>query len=225
MRHAQPDVDLVVVDDGSRDRTAAVAEQSGARVLRLPFNLGVGAAVRTGLHYAAASGSDRAVVIDADGQHDPAGIAALLAALDDGADLVIGSRFEPGAPAYTVGRTRRRAMQLLQTIVRLRTGRRFTDVTSGFRAMDRAVIELLAAEYPAEYLADTVEALLIVHDRGLRIEEVPAAMRPRAGGVPSSRGVLLAINYLRLLVGILSSTIFRPRVNPPTPPTTREEPG
>jgi glycosyltransferase involved in cell wall biosynthesis len=151
LRRAQPNVDLVVVDDGSRDRTAAVAEEAGARVLRLPFNLGVGAAVRTGLHYAAANGAERAVVIDADGQHDPAGIAALLAALDDGADLVIGSRFEPGAPAYTVGRTRRRAMRLLQAIVRLRTGRRFTDVTSGFRAMDRPVIDLLAAEYPVEW--------------------------------------------------------------------------
>jgi glycosyltransferase involved in cell wall biosynthesis len=225
LRRAQPDVDLVVVDDGSRDRTAVVAEEVGARVLRLPFNLGVGAAVRTGLHYAATSGADRAVVIDADGQHDPAGIAALLAALDDGADLVIGSRFEPGAPAYAVGRTRRRAMRLLQAIVRMRTGRRFTDVTSGFRAMDRPVVELLAAEYPAEYLADTVEALLIVHDRGLRIEEVPAAMRPRAGGVPSSRGVLLALNYLRLLVGIVSSTIFRRRGSSQPPRTAREEQG
>jgi glycosyltransferase involved in cell wall biosynthesis len=215
----------VVVDDGSRDGTAAVAEQAGARVLRLPFNLGVGAAVRTGLHYAAMSGAERAVVIDADGQHDPAGIAALLATLDEGADLVIGSRFEDGAPAYAVGRTRRRAMRLLQAIVRMRTGRRFTDVTSGFRAMDRPVIELLAAEYPAEYLADTVEALLIVHDRGLRVEEVPVAMRPRAGGVPSSRGLLLAVNYLRLLVGILSSAIFRRRVNSPPTPTERKEQG
>jgi glycosyltransferase involved in cell wall biosynthesis len=211
LRRVQPDVDLVVVDDGSRDRTAAVAAASGARVLRLPFNLGVGGAVRTGLHYAARSGYARAVVVDADGQHDPAGVATLLHGLDAGADLVIGSRFAPGAGDYQVGRTRRRAMRLLQWVVRLRTGRRFTDVTSGFRAMSRPVIELLAAEYPAEYLADTVEALLIVHDRGLRIDEVPVAMRPRTGGVPSSRGVLLAVNYLRLLVGIMSSTMFRPR--------------
>lgn len=213
LRRAQPDVDLVVVDDGSRDHTAAAAESGGARVLRLPFNLGVGGAVRTGLHYAAGGGYDRAVVVDADGQHDPASIATLLAALDGGADLVIGSRFVPGAPDYPVGRTRRRAMRLLERIVRLRTGRRFTDVTSGFRAMDRPVIELLAAEYPAEYLADTVEALLIVHDRGLVVEEVGVSMRPRAGGMPSSRGLVLAINYLRVLVGIMSSTIFRPRAD------------
>ena len=206
----RPAVDVVVVDDGSRDGTAAAAEASQAIILQLPFNLGVGTAVRTGLHYAASQGYEQVVVMDADGQHDPSGVSVLLTALD-GADLVIGSRFGPGAPDYPVGRTRRRAMRLLATIVRLRTGQRFSDVTSGFRAMRRPVVELLAAEYPAEYLADTVEALLIVHDHGLSIVEVPVPMRPRAAGVPSSRGVVLALNYLRVLVGILSSTLFRRR--------------
>lgn len=218
----RPAVDVVVVDDGSRDGTAAVAEASDASVLQLPFNLGVGAAVRTGLHYAAAQGYQQVVVMDADGQHDPDGVSILLRALED-ADLVIGSRFGPGAPVYPVGRTRRRAMRLLAAIVRRRTGQRFTDVTSGFRAMQRPVIELLAAEYPAEYLADTVEALLIVHDHGLRVVEVPVPMRPRAAGVPSSRGFVLALNYLRVLVGILSSTLFRHRSETPGAPP-KEDP-
>ena len=208
VRRAQPDAEIAVVDDGSRDATATVARAAGARVLPLPFNVGVGGAVRTGLRCAAEGGFDRAVVIDADGQHDPTGIAQLLGALDEGADLVIGSRFAPGAPEYAVGRTRRRAMQLLQRIVKMRTGQSFTDVTSGYRGFSRPTIEVLAAQYPAEYLADTVEALLIVHDRGGRIVEVAVPMRPRAGGVPSSRGFVLVLNYLRLLVGILSSTIF-----------------
>jgi glycosyltransferase involved in cell wall biosynthesis len=219
----RPAVDVVVVDDGSRDHTAAAAEAGDASVLQLPFNLGVGAAVRTGLHYAAAQGYQQVVVMDADGQHDPDGVSILLGALED-ADLVIGSRFGPGAPDYPVGRTRRRAMRLLAAIVRRRTGQRFTDVTSGFRAMRRPVIELLAAEYPAEYLADTVEALLIVHDHGLRITEVPVPMRPRAAGMPSSRGVVLALNYLRLLVGILSSAVFRHPTDPPRAPTQEDPP-
>ena len=88
------------------------------------------------------------------------------------------------------------------------TGRAFSDVTSGYRAYSRAAIELLAREFPSEYLADTVEVLLIAHSAQLRLDEVPVSMRPRAGGVPSTRSLRLAMNYLRLLVGILSSTVF-----------------
>jgi glycosyltransferase involved in cell wall biosynthesis len=204
----QPDAKVAVIDDGSGDATARVAREAGATVVPLPINLGVGGAVRTGLRCASEWGFDRAVVVDADGQHDPMGVARLLAALDDGADLVIGSRFASGAPEYEIGRVRRRAMRLLQRIVRLRTGETFTDVTSGYRGFSRPTIELLAVEYPSEYLADTVEALLIVHEHGGRIVEVPVPMRQRAGGVPSARGLLLVVNYLRLLVGIISVTVF-----------------
>jgi glycosyltransferase involved in cell wall biosynthesis len=216
LRRAQPEADVAVVDDGSRDATAAVARAGGAVVLPLPFNLGVGAAVRTGLRCAATRGYERAVVVDADGQHDPEGVAQLLAALDAGADLVIGSRFAEGAPEYVTGRVRRRAMRLLQRIVRLRTGQDLTDVTSGYRGFSRSVIDLLAVEYPAEFLADTVEAILIVHDNGGTIVEVPVPMHARAAGTPSTRGIGLLLNYLRLLVGILSSTVFpRRRVASP----------
>jgi glycosyltransferase involved in cell wall biosynthesis len=212
----------VVVDDGSRDATARVARDAGAIAVSLPFNLGVGGAVRTGLRYASRHTYDRAVVVDADGQHDPGGIPGMLDALDS-ADLVVGSRFAPGSSPYEVGRVRRRAMHLLQTVVRVLIGRRFTDVTSGFRAFDRPVIELLARDYPAEYLADTVEALLIVNHAGFRITEVPVSMRPRAGGVPSSRGFALAVNYLRLLIGILSSASRRDRKRAESPPPELEE--
>jgi glycosyltransferase involved in cell wall biosynthesis len=221
LRRAQPDADVAVVDDGSRDRTSAVARDAGAIVLALPFNLGVGAAVRTGLRCAAARGYERAIVVDADGQHDAAGVARLLDALDAGADLVIGSRFAHGAPEYVTGRVRRRAMRLLQRIVRVRTGQDLTDVTSGYRGFSRRIIELLASEYPAEYLADTVEAILIVHDNGGTIVEVPVPMRARAAGTPSTRGIGLMLNYLRLLVGILSSTVF-PRRRVSAQPTGKE---
>ncbi len=208
LRRAQPSVQVAVVDDGSRDRTTAVAREEGAHVVCLPFNLGVGGAVRAGLRYAAEGEFACAVVVDADGQHDADGISALVAAVDDGADLVIGSRFAEGAPDYEVGRTRRRAMRSLARLVRMRTGQTFTDVTSGYRGFSRPAIEVLSRQYPVEYLADTVEALLMIHDLGGRIVEVPVRMRPRAGGVPSARGFVLAVNYLRLLVGIVSSAIF-----------------
>ena len=204
--------DILVIDDGSTDATAEVASRAGAVSAKLPFTLGVGGAVRVGLHYAQRNGYDRAVVIDADGQHDPAGITALLDALDHGADMAVGSRFAAGTDDYPVGRTRRQAMRFLAAIVRALTGQRFSDVTSGFRAFDRPVIELLAREYPVEYLADTVEALLLVRYAGFRVDEVPISMRPRAAGEPSTRRFKLVINYLRLLIGILGSASRRARL-------------
>jgi glycosyltransferase involved in cell wall biosynthesis len=212
LREVVDDPDILVIDDGSTDATAEVARRAGAVSAQLPFTLGVGGAVRVGLHYARRNGYDRAVVIDADGQHDPAGITALLEALDDGADMAVGSRFAAGSDDYPVGRTRRQAMRFLGAIVRALTGQRFSDVTSGFRAFDRPVIELLAREYPVEYLADTVEALLIVRYAGFRVDEVPVSMRPRAAGEPSTRRVKLVINYLRLLIGILGSASRRARL-------------
>ena len=217
LREVVNDHDVVVIDDGSTDSTADVARRAGAVSPQLPFTLGVGGAVRVGLLYAQRNGYDRAVVIDADGQHDPAGITALLDALDSGADMAVGSRFAPGAADYPVGRTRRQAMRFLGAIVRALTGQRFSDVTSGFRAFDRPVIELLAREYPVEYLADTVEALLLVRYAGFQVEEVPISMRPRAAGVPSTRRVKLVINYLRLLIGILGSASRRARLRKDEP--------
>jgi glycosyltransferase involved in cell wall biosynthesis len=211
------DHEVLVIDDGSADATAEVARRAGAVAAQLPFTLGVGGAVRVGLHFAQRNGYDRAVVIDADGQHDPAGITALLDALDRGADMAVGSRFAAGTTEYPVGRIRRQAMRFLATIVRFLTGQRFSDVTSGFRAFDRPVIELLARDYPVEYLADTVEALLIVRYAGFRVDEVPISMRPRAAGVPSTRRIKLVINYLRLLIGILGSASRRARLRKDEP--------
>ena len=212
LRAAVPTFDVVVIDDGSRDGTSDASTTGGATPVRLPFNLGVGGAVRTGLHYARDKGYERAVVIDADGQHEAAGITALLDALDAGADMAVGSRFAPGATGFAIGRLRRQAMRLLAFTVRVITGQRYTDTTSGFRAFNRPVIELLAREYPAEYLADTVEALLITRYAGFAVAEVPIAMRPRLGGTASTGRVKLVVNYLRLLVGIIGSASRRARL-------------
>ena len=140
-------------------------------------------------------GYGRVVVVDADGQHDPATIEALLDALDAGADMVIGSRFaDPRDRARSrSGRMRRRAMKLLHRVVRWQTGQSFTDTTSGFRAFDAPVVAMLARDYPVEYLADTVEVLLMVSRAGYRVVEVPVAMRTRAGGQPSARQLQLVV--------------------------------
>jgi len=205
VRAAVPRLDVLIVDDGSADTTAHTAELAGAHTLRLPFNTGVGGAVRTGLRYALYGGYHRAVVIDADGQHDAADIPALLGALDCGADLAAGSRFTAGHDPYRIGRTRRMAMRFLAWVVERVTGQRLTDVTSGFRAFDRQAIKLFAGAFPSEYLADTVEVLLIAFAHGLRVVEVPVHTGPRRAGQPTTRRGRLVLNYLRLLVAIAGS--------------------
>lgn len=193
------DFDVVVIDDGSTDRTSEVARAAGAAVVTLPFNLGVGGALRTGFRYAVRHGYGRAVQLDADGQHDAAEVHGLLAALD-GADLVIGSRFADGAGTYHVGRSRRSAMRVMQQAVRLLSGETFSDTSSGFRAFGPGALDLFSRQYPIDFLSDSIEALLSALAAGLTVVEVPVRMHERAGGVPSTRRLKLVYHYLRLLV-------------------------
>jgi glycosyltransferase involved in cell wall biosynthesis len=205
-----PKFDIVVVDDGSKDRTSEVARAGGAAVVTLPFNLGVGGALRTGFRFAQRQGYRRAVQLDADGQHDADEVDGLLTALDGGADLVIGSRFATGAGDYEVGRSRRSAMRLMQQGVRLLSGRTFTDTSSGFRAFGPDALALFADQYPVDFLSDSVEALLAALAAGLNVVEVPVRMNERAGGVPSTKSLKLVYHYLRLLV-VMTATAPRKR--------------
>jgi glycosyltransferase involved in cell wall biosynthesis len=207
VRRVLPDVHCLVVDDGSSDRTADVAEEAGATVLRLPFNLGVGGAMRTGFIYALRNGFDTVVQIDADGQHDPAGVHGLLSALGD-ADIVIGARFA-GEGDYRARGPRRWAMVLLAHSLSTATGTRLTDSTSGFRASGPRAVQLFAEHYPAEYLGDTVESLVIAARSGLVVTQVPVSMRPRAGGRPS-HNPFKATAYLGRAVVALVFAKIRP---------------
>jgi glycosyltransferase involved in cell wall biosynthesis len=211
LRRACPDADVVVVDDGSTDRTADVAAAGGATVLRLPFNLGIGGALRTGFRYAIDHGYRRAVQFDGDGQHDPAEIARLLEGLDAGADMVIGSRFAHGDSTYEVGRVRRRAMRLLGATVRILSGRMFTDTSSGFRAFSHRSLDLFARTYPVDYM-ESVEALVMACASGLEVAEVPVRMRVRSSGQPSNRRLRLVYHYARLLLVIMLTTSRRNRI-------------
>lgn len=200
-----PELDVLVVSDGSTDGTAAVARAAGVAVVELPFNLGIGGALRTGFRYAVEHGYRAAVQFDADGQHDPRTVNQLLTALDEGADLVIGSRFvQGGAPTYHISRVRRLAMKALEAIVRRLVGRRFTDTSSGFRGFSSSMLRFYADHYPVEYM-DSVEALVIAVNAGFDVREVPAGMSERIGGAPSTRGWRLAYYYVRLLVVLLTS--------------------
>jgi glycosyltransferase involved in cell wall biosynthesis len=218
-----PELDVLVVSDGSTDRTAEVARDAGVFVAVLPFNLGIGGALRTGFAFAVRQGYDRAVQFDADGQHDPLALALLLRGIDDGADMVIGSRFaEGGAVTYEVSGVRRRAMRFLQWLVRVLVRQRFTDTSSGFRAFSRPMLEYFAENYPVEYM-DSVEALVQACNAGFRVDEVAVNMRGRTGGAPSTRRLRLVYYYVRLVIVLLASTTSRGQRARRT--ATRHDPG
>lgn len=206
VRAALPDADVLVVDDGSRDRTSAAARDAGALVLRLPINLGVGGAMRTGFRFAQRSGYDAVVQVDGDGQHDATFLPVLLAALED-AEVVIGARFA-GVGDYAVKGPRLWAMRLLSFVVGRIVGARLTDVTSGYRASGRRAIEVFARHYPAEYLGDTVESLVIAHRLGLPVRQVAVRMRVRAAG-RASQGFAGSTLYLARAFAALFLALVR----------------
>ncbi|MGC5310821.1 glycosyltransferase family 2 protein [Micromonospora zamorensis] len=206
VRGELPGVDVLVVDDGSTDRTAAVAVAAGARVAKLPYNLGVGGAMRLGYRYARDNDYDVAIQIDADGQHDPRYVPKLVDLLDDN-DLVIGARFA-GEGDYNVRGPRRWAMVMLSAVLSKVARTKLTDTTSGFRAANRRVIEMFATWYPAEYLGDTVETLVHTARRGYRIRQVPVAMRKRMAGTPS-HSPARAMIYLGRAFAVLTLALIR----------------
>lgn len=205
--HVALGYDVVVVDDGSIDATAENALAAGATVLRLPYNLGVGGAIRAALKFAQEQGYERVVQLDGDGQHEASEAKRLLEELDKGdVDLVVGTRFGAG---YRVPRGRRVAMRVLSAIVSRRLGTSITDTTSGFRAMGPRAVSLFARRYPVDYLSDTVEALLLAGDAGLRVREVDVRMRRRQTGVPSSSPLRSTYHLARLLLGVAVRDVLR----------------
>jgi glycosyltransferase involved in cell wall biosynthesis len=202
-----PGMAVLVVDDGSTDATIRAARDAGAQVASLPFNLGVGGAMRLGFRYALENNYANVVQIDSDGQHDPASVPALLAELAS-ADLALGARFA-GEGDYAVSGPRHWAMTVLAAILSRTSGTKLTDTTSGFRASGPRAVALFAEHYPAEYLGDTIEALVIASRAGLTIRQVPVAMRPRSGGTPS-HNPLRAAAYLGRAGLALMFALMRP---------------
>lgn len=196
--------EVVVVDDGSTDDTASLAETAGAVVARHPRRLGVGAAISTGLAHARSADATAVVQVDGDGQHDPSSIPSLLAVLDTGPDLVIGSRFEQG---FEMGRVRRLVLHGFAWLISRRLGVAITDPTSGYRAFGPAAIEQLGPVFPLKYLSDTVEVLYLAAGLDLDVATVPVRMHARAGGKPSA-GTWSSIGYALRMMGIVGRHTF-----------------
>jgi glycosyltransferase involved in cell wall biosynthesis len=218
VRERLPGADVLVVDDGSTDETAARAAEAGAAVASLPFNQGLGAALQTGYLYALREGYDLCAHLDADGQHPPAEVARLLAEVSaDRADLVIGSRYreragghgdEVAGDDYKPTLSRRIGTSLFRFFLTLATRQRFTDTTSGMRAANRRVMELFSESYSPDFAE--IESLQLAVRQGLRVEEVPVRMLERAGGssflTPLRSAFFIFKGMIVLLVGQ-----FRPR--------------
>jgi glycosyltransferase involved in cell wall biosynthesis len=213
VRECISEADVLVVDDGSADATAARAREAGAIVASLPFNQGLGAALQTGYLYALRQGYEFCAHLDADGQHPPAEVARLLEEVHaDRADLVIGSRYrERGTAAsddYKPTISRRIGTSVFRFFLTLATRQRFTDTTSGMRAANRRVMELFSENYSPDFAE--IESLQLAVREGLRVEEVPVRMLERVGGssflTPLRSAFFIFKGMIVLLVGQ-----FRPR--------------
>lgn len=201
---------ILVIDDGSSDETGSLARKLGVHVLTLPFNLGVGGAVRTGFLYAYRNDYSAVVQFDADGQHDPRYLQRLVNALSE-SDVAIGSRFS-GLGSYKTFGPRRWAMRFLAAVLSAITRTRLNDVTSGFRATGPRALALFSNNYPVEYLGDTVESILLGHKSGLKFSQIPVEMRYRVTGKPS-QSLLQATLFLARAIVVLLLGILRPKEN------------
>jgi len=220
VRERLPEADVLVVDDGSTDATAARAREAGATVASLPFNQGLGAALQTGYLYALRERYDFCAHLDADGQHPPSDVAGLLEEVyADRADLVIGSRYRDRGAAesddYRPTLSRRIGTSVFRFFLTLATRQRFTDTTSGMRAANRRVMALFSQHYSPDFAE--IESLQLAVRQGLRVEEVPVRMLERAGGAsfltPLRSAFFIFKGMIVLLVGQ-----FRPRRREPVEP-------
>lgn len=200
IRENVPQADIVVVNDGSTDATAAIAERAGVVVLDLPYNLGIGATMQTGYRYAMVKGYDIAVQVDADGQHPADQIARIIEPVMEGrADMVVGSRFL-GTGDYRPSLARSTGMAIFSRVVSAIIKEKVTDTTSGFRASGRRSIGFFSAHYPDDY--PEVEALVLLHKLGFSIMEVPVRMEGRAGGRSSITPVKSVYYMIKVLLAI-----------------------
>lgn len=203
-----PWADVVVINDGSIDRTAAIAQACGAVVLPMPFNVGIGSAVQTGYMYAARHGYEVTVQNDGDGQHNPAEIPLLVQTLvESGADLMIGSRYLEDR-GYITPWQRKIGIVILARVVSLVTRRRITDPTSGFRASNRRTIELCARVYPYDY--PEPEAIVLLYKAGFDVREMPVTMNARYGGISSITPLRSAYYMVKVILSIMVDMIRQP---------------
>jgi glycosyltransferase involved in cell wall biosynthesis len=203
-----PESEILVINDGSTDRTQEIVESLNVKCLNFPFNMGVGAAMRAAFTYAHREGFTQVLQFDADGQHKASEGMKLVKQSPEVA-IVIGTRFL-NSREYQVGRLRRLTMKILASVLSRRLRCRLTDVTSGFRLTRNDAIKFFSLNYPPEYLGDTVESLLLAGSQGFKITEVQVTMNQRQGGNPS-QGIFKLVAYLLRVISVVVTSFLHHR--------------
>lgn len=207
-----PEADSLVINDCSKDGTLQILRENVANYLDLPVNLGIGGAVQAGYLYAKQNGYDIAIQFDGDGQHRADCLASLIAPIrEDKADMVVGSRFLPESDedGFKSSATRRFGIKLLSFLIRFVTGKRIYDVTSGFRAVNRELIEFYAENYAQDF--PEPEAIVMALNNGFRVAEVPARMNERAAGQSSIHSLLSVYYMIKVSLAILVAGVHTRR--------------
>lgn len=204
-----PEADYLVVNDCSTDRSREILSAAGCRYLDLPVNLGIGGAVQSGYRYAMENGYDVTVQMDGDGQHDPAYLAAVVAPVADGTlDMAIGSRFITHE-GFQTSFMRRLGINFLSGLIRLLTGCRVRDVTSGYRACNKAMTAYFARHYAEDY--PEPEAIICALTEGFKVGEVPVVMQQRQGGVSSIRALSSVYYMVKVSLSLVIYRLSRSR--------------
>lgn len=204
---AEAGYDFIVVNDGSTDSTLEICRENGLPILDLKQNLGIGGAVQAGHKYALEHDYDVDVQFDGDGQHDVEYVASLLDLIEKGADLAIGSRFLERTDGFRSSPMRRVGIRWLSGCIRLFTGKRITDPTSGFRACSRHSIDLFCRNYPIDY--PEPESIVTAIKSGLDVREAPVIMHERAGGTSSIRALASMYYMIKVSLAIAIMSLSR----------------
>lgn len=210
IRKSAKGVDILVIDDGSADATAIEASQAGGMVVSLPFNLGIGAAVQTGFQYAQKYQYDIAVQVDGDGQHDPAFLQKIVdPVLQGDADMVVGSRFLQKNEGFQSSFSRRVGINFFVHLINVLTHVKINDPTSGFRSYNKKMIAIFSQYYPQDF--PEPEAIVVAHQAGARIIELPVEMRKREAGSSSIRYFKTLYYMVKVTLAILLHMIRQKR--------------
>lgn len=203
-----PEIDYVIINDCSKDKTLKICRENNFNVINLPVNLGIGGAVQTGYRYAYQNDYDVAIQMDADGQHDPKYISQLVAKIEEGNDFVIGSRFleKEGFQSTLI---RRMGINLYAGIIKLLTKKKITDTTSGYRAAGKKIIAIFAKNYPVDYPEPETNAFIAKNN--FKIVEIPMKMKQRDSGVSSITPVKSIYYAVKVGLAVMLACIFKNR--------------